>query len=107
LDIMPSILDLVGYDGTIQSFGQSLFRRDRSDRAVQFMGGQYRLIQEDRLLLFDGEKEQGLYAYESDSSCAHDVSAQEPERLQRLTQDLKAIIQRHADMLTGGRPQKR
>jgi hypothetical protein len=101
LDIMPSILDAVGYEGRITTFGQSLIKRDRTDRAVQFMGGQYRLIQEDRLLLFDGERTLGLYAFESDSLCLHDLSAQEPERLERLTLDLQAIIQRHAMMLLG------
>jgi phosphoglycerol transferase MdoB-like AlkP superfamily enzyme len=107
LDIMPSILDAVGYEGEISSFGQSLFHRDRTDRAIQFIGGQYRLIQEDRLLLFDGETGQGLYAFEQDSLCAHDLSMQEQERLQRLTHDLGAIIQRHGELLTGGRSQQR
>ncbi len=104
LDIMPSILDVVGYEGRINSFGQSVFQRDRTDRAIQFMGGQYRLIQEDRLLLFDGETTQGMYAFDLDSLCDHDLSSQEPERVKRLTRDLQAIIQRHAALLLGHSP---
>ncbi len=99
LDIMPSILDEVGYDGRMSSFGQSLFKHDRVDRAVQYMGGQYRLIQEDRLLLFDGVRSQGLYAFDQDSLCAQDVSAQEQERSDRMERDLQALIQRHASAL--------
>ncbi|MBP7513274.1 MAG: LTA synthase family protein [Flavobacteriales bacterium] len=101
LDLLPSILDLSGYAGTISTFGQSVFRRDRTDRAAIFLGGQYRLIQDDRLLLFDGTNGQGLYDYRNDTLCAQDISANEPERAQRSMRDLQAIIQRHGEALVG------
>jgi phosphoglycerol transferase MdoB-like AlkP superfamily enzyme len=101
LDLLPSILDLSGYQGTISSFGQSVFRRDRTDRAAPFLGGQYRLIQDDRLLLFDGERVQGLYDLRNDTLCAHDLAAQEKDVAERLTRHLQAMIQRHGEALVG------
>ncbi len=101
LDLLPSILDLSGYNGTISTFGQSVFRRDRTDRAAIFLGGQYRLIQEDRLLLFDGATAQGLYDHRNDTLCVHDLRVSEPERAQRAMRDLQAIIQRHGEALVG------
>jgi phosphoglycerol transferase MdoB-like AlkP superfamily enzyme len=103
LDLLPSILDLSGYHGTISSFGQSVFKRDRTDRAAQFLGGQYRLIQDDRILLFDGERVQGLYDFRNDTLFAHDLAAQETEVTERLTHDLQAMIQRHGEALVGNR----
>ena len=101
LDLLPSILDLSGYEGTISAFGQSVFRRDRTDRAAIFLGGQYRLLQEDRLLLFDGATAQGLYDHRNDTLCVRDLRASEPERAQRAMRDLQAIIQRHGEALVG------
>lgn len=101
LDIGPSILDLVGYEGHISTFGQSVFKRDRTDRAAQFLGGQYRLIQDDRLLLFDGHRVQGLYDHMRDTLCAHDLSAQDPRTTNGLMLDLQAMIQRHGEALVG------
>lgn len=99
LDLLPSILDLSGYQGTVSTFGQSVFKRDRTDRAAIHLGGQYRLIQNDRLLLFDGSNAQGLYDYRNDTMCAHDRSALEPRTVERLTMDMEAIIQRHGEAL--------
>lgn len=100
LDIAPSILDLVGYEGRIHSFGQSVFARDRSDRAVQYLGN-YRIIENDRLLLFDGERTLGLFDPRKDTLCAHDLRAAEPALAQRLQADLEAVIQRHREALIG------
>lgn len=99
LDIVPSILDLVGYQGTMSSFGQSTFQRDRPNRAMIHLGGQYRLIEDDRLLLFQGEQAIGLYAYLGDTLCKQDLLATEPERAKHMTEEVKAGIQRHAGIL--------
>jgi Sulfatase len=100
LDLVPSILDIVGYTGSVNTFGQSIFRRDRTDRAVQCLGGQYRLIQNDRALLFDGTHAQGLFDLRRDTLFANDLGTVEPVVLERMTNDLKAIIQRYDVALT-------
>ena len=99
LDLLPSILSIAGYEGPVNSFGQSIFQRDRPNRAAIHLGGQYRWIQDDRLLLFDGERAIGLFDYLNDTLCATDLRAAEPEVAQRMADDLKAMIQRHGDVL--------
>lgn len=103
LDLLPSILDLAGYEGRISTFGQSVFKRDRTDRAAQYLGGQYRLIQNDRLLLFDGERVQGLFDYRADTLCVRDLSSTEKPTADRLARDVQAIVQRHGDALVNNR----
>ncbi len=71
------------------------------DQPAIFLGGQYRLLQEDRLLLFDGATAQGLYDHRNDTLCVRDLRASEPERAQRAMRDLQAIIQRHGEALVG------
>lgn len=99
LDILPSVLDVVGYSGTVNCFGQSTFKRDRPNRALVQLGGQYRLVEDDRLLLFDGSEAIGLYAYRSDTLCRTDLRAAEQERSNSMTEAMKAAIQRHATAL--------
>ncbi len=99
LDLVPSILDAIGYEGTISSFGQSLFRRDRPNRAFIHLGGQYRLIEDDRMLMFDGEQPTAQYAYMNDTLCKRDLRPEESDRTQGMTEEMKAAIQRHAEIV--------
>lgn len=99
LDIGPSILDLTGYSGAINTFGRSLFRQDRAPYAVEYLDGQYQIIADDRLLSFDGERTTGLHAYRTDTLFARDLRAAEPARAEDLRQRLEAVIQRHATAL--------
>lgn len=99
LDIMPSILDLMGYEGRISTFGQSVFQRDRWNRAAMHVGGLFQLAEDDRMLLFDGNRSKGLFAYRTDTLFAHDLSAAEPSVADSLERQLKALIQRHAEAL--------
>lgn len=103
LDILPSVLDLVGYEGRINAFGRSLFRADRPGRAIIQLGGLYKLIEGERMLLFDGTRSKGLFAYKTDTLFAHDLAQREPDTTAAMELRLKAFIQRHADALVNNR----
>lgn len=103
LDILPSVLDLVGYEGSIHAFGRSVFRDDRPGRAIIQLGGLYKLIEGERMLLFDGTRNKGLFAYKTDTLFAHDLSLNEPEAAATMELQLKACIQRHSDALVNNR----
>ncbi len=99
LDILPSVLDAVGYQGTISTFGQSIFKRDRPNRAAIQLAGLYTLIQDDRTLLFDGQRSKGLYDQQRDTLFARDLRTAEPQRAAAMQRDLEALIQRHYEAL--------
>lgn len=99
LDIMPSILDLCGFEGRISTFGQSVFTRDRWNRAAIHVGGLFQLAEDDRMLLYDGQRSKGLFAYRTDTLFAHDLSTEEPWAADSLRRQLEALIQRHAEAL--------
>lgn len=103
LDIAPTVLDNVGYEGRISTFGRSLFKDDRPGRAIIHLGGLYKLIEGDRMLLFDGARVKGLHAYRTDTLFAEDLAAEEPATAARMQRQLEAFIQRHADALRNNR----
>lgn len=99
LDLLPTVLDIAGYRGAVNTFGQSLLRRDRPDRALMQVGGSYRIVEDDRILLFDGQDPTALYAFRDDTLCAADRLATEPRTARILGDALKAAIQRHAELM--------
>ncbi len=106
LDIMPSILDLTGFDGAINTFGRSLFKQDRMPYATQYLNGQYQLLQQDRLLFFNGEKATGLYAFRSDTLFRHDLSMAEAGLADSLRLKMQAVIQRYDQVVIHNRMAK-
>ena len=62
LDIFPSIIDLVGYNKHINSWGRSLFS-NKSDQpfSIHFSGTVYHFSMNEYNLVFDGEKVIGVY----------------------------------------------
>ncbi len=103
LDILPSVLDLVGYEGRVGAFGRSLFRNDRPGRAIIHLGGVFKIIEGDRMLLFDGMRAKGLFDYQTDTLFSNDLTAAEPGEAARMERVLRAYMQQHADALLHNR----
>ena len=60
MDIFPSIVDLVGYDKPINSWGRSL-SQIRKPFSIHFSGTVYHFITEKYILVFDGDSVIGIY----------------------------------------------
>ena len=62
IDIFPSVVDLVGYNKPINTWGRSLFS-SASDQpfSIHFSGTVYRFSMNDFILVFDGDKVIGVY----------------------------------------------
>jgi arylsulfatase A-like enzyme len=61
-DILPTILNLVGYDQPYMAFGCDLLNTPAEETwAVNYLDGVYQYCQGDYVLQFDGEKTIGLY----------------------------------------------
>ncbi|MDR1891340.1 MAG: LTA synthase family protein [Puniceicoccales bacterium] len=61
IDIMPSILDLVGSKHNYFAFGSSLFDRSAPRFAIGYKNGIYQLVTKDFVCKFDGENVVGFY----------------------------------------------
>lgn len=61
MDIFPSIVDLVGYDKPINSWGRSLFSNSGKPFSIHFSGTVYHFITDNYILVFDGDSVIGIY----------------------------------------------
>lgn len=95
-DIMPSVLDYLGYDQPFSAFGRSIFRPHATPNyAFQYIDGVYQLLGDRYALLFDGRKVTGLYDYQADIFCKNDLQNALPDTTAHMEAHLKAVIQRH------------
>lgn len=67
IDILPTVLNYLGYDKEYVAFGKDLFGTTAADSwAFDYNGGIYQLTYGDLFMLHDGEKATSLYRYRTD-----------------------------------------
>lgn len=94
IDIMPSVLGLLGYDQPYVAFGQDLFHTsDTEMRAVHYNNGIYQFVKGDWMLQFDGETTKALYNYKNDWMQQHNEKGKHAGIQSSMEKELKAIIQ--------------
>lgn len=96
IDIMPTILDYLGYDKPFLSFGKSLLT-DRAEEsyAVNWLSGQYQYYKGDYMLTFDGNKSTSLIDIRHDPLCKENLLGTKPVIEEEMERTLKAIIQQY------------
>ncbi len=102
-DIMPTVLNHVGYDEPYVAFGCDLFSTPAdSTWAVNYLNGIYQYVKGDYMLRFDGQAPTGMYRFKTDSLLQENlvgtVAEQEP-----MTLELKAIIQQYMNRMVDNR----
>lgn len=91
IDIMPTILEWVGYDKPYFSFGSPF--SNKSNRRAVFGKDLFQMIKGDYILLFNGRKTKGLYNYKIDPQLKTDLSLTESETRIKIEQEIKAFRQ--------------
>ena len=96
IDIMPTILNYLGYNKPYVAFGIDLLNTPADKTwAVSYNGGIYQYVKGDYFIQFDGTKLKAAYNYKKDwmmtRNLVNDQSAQ--PALTTMTKELKAIIQ--------------
>jgi phosphoglycerol transferase MdoB-like AlkP superfamily enzyme len=91
IDIMPTILEWVGYDKPYFSFGSPF--SNKSNRRAVFGKDLFQMIKGDYILLFNGRETKGLYNYKKDPQLKTDLSLTESETRIKIEQEIKAFRQ--------------
>jgi hypothetical protein len=108
VDIVPTVLDRLGWRGTYTGFGRSLLDtavRDSDRYVINRMGDIYQIIDKDFVLGYDllRDKPSYLYHYTTDSACRNNLVSAGPvaerKRLDRLETLLRANIQSYRTAL--------
>ncbi|GIV33006.1 MAG: sulfatase [Chitinophagales bacterium] len=93
IDILPGIMDFVGYPYPFCSLGESFFRDLPFRYVYQYLNGIAQITDGKYVLHFDGSRSIGLYAYSKRQPPGNNLLDSLPEERQRLEERLKAVLQ--------------
>ena len=95
IDLMPTLLGLLGYGKPYFAFGRDVFREAGTPAmAVNAMNENYQAITDSLVLFFDGERTLSAFL-RSDTLQRHDVSDQRTPQLETAERELKARLQQY------------
>lgn len=101
-DIMPTLLDFMGYDKPYLSFGVDLLNTPAEETwAVNYQNGIYQYVKYGYVLQFNGQKTIAVYSLE-DRLMKHNVMGRVSQQ-QQMERELKAIIQQYMERMTQNR----
>jgi membrane-anchored protein YejM (alkaline phosphatase superfamily) len=95
IDVVPSVLHLLGYPEAFFSFGSDLFNPDAPRFAVNFLQGTYQLIEADHSLVLDTLHPPSLFDLKEDPLQLIDRSAEDTVRARNMEYRMRAFIQQY------------
>ena len=96
-DILPSVLEYIGYDEPYFAFGQSVILSDKKEPyVVNYNNPVYQIFSDSLLLQFDGKEVTGLYNFQQDRLLQQNLKEriEEPEP-QAMLRYLQATVQQY------------
>lgn len=99
IDILPSVLEYLGYRQPFFAFGNSIFGGDSRRFIITQNNGAYQWLEHGRLLQTRAMKPQGYYQYPSDSLCQHPLLLTSEAAEDSSLTHLKAFVQRYRQVL--------
>lgn len=100
IDILPTLMGLLGYPHPFVAFGEDVLRSPAEQTwAVNYLNGTYQLVQNGRVLQFDGNHVTGYYNLD-DSLMKHNLVGKQLEEQKRMERLLQAIIQQYMQRMT-------
>lgn len=94
IDIMPTVLDLVGYPKDVYCFGNSYYKNG-VPFAIDYLGNTYLYFQKDLMLYYFADDNVGLYNYKIDTLITSDSSKTYPHLKAEMQTKMKGVIQRY------------
>jgi len=98
VDILPTVMDYLGYNEIFIAFGNSLLNDSTDHFAVNYINGIYQFINDDYVVQFDGSKTIAAYNFKTDSLLQNNIVDQKSE-YQSSELLLKAILQSYQERL--------
>ena len=95
MDILPSIMHYLNYDGEYISFGVNVFDKEANHFAVNYNNSTYQFIKGNYVLQFVEEKNISLYNYILDPLLINNLLGKKPEIQAEMEMKLKAFIQQY------------
>ncbi len=93
IDIMPTVLDVVGNEDKFVAFGNSVFAPEKDAYAINYINEFYQYLKKDTLYQFDGSNLVGVFNYRLDSLLRDNLIEENSVGNSLNADTLKAIIQ--------------
>ena len=101
-DIMPSVLEYVGYEGDYFAYGQDALTQNKHiPYAVNYNAGLYQIFSDSLLVQFDGDNVKAVYNFGDDRLLKRNLAndLQDSESVDDMVKYLKAYIQQYTNRL--------
>ena len=105
IDILPTVLGLLGYDKGYFGFGIDVLNTPQEDTwAVNYLNGIYQYVKQGYVLQFDGQRTRAVYAL-NDSLMQHNILNDNSQfslfhsQFQQMERELKALIQQYMERM--------
>lgn len=92
-DILPTVLNYIGYDKSFVSFGHDVFSNEKDRLTVNSLGNIFQIMNDRYSLLYDGEKPVELYDYIRDPLLKNNLVNEQKQITEKLTTQIEAYIQ--------------
>ncbi len=92
IDIMPSVLDYIGYNKPYFAFGNSVFSNQPSNYSIHFKSGNYYLTNDSMYYVFNNLKLEQVFNYKKDSLLTQNLFDSN-EKYRKQEDYLKAYVQ--------------
>jgi phosphoglycerol transferase MdoB-like AlkP superfamily enzyme len=102
IDIMPSVLGYLNYSKPYVAFGRDVFSNHSKPFAFNYNSG-YQLLEDNYLLLFDGERTSALYNFVSDPFLQNNIVDSNQAIVSEKERKIKAIVQQYNNRLVDNR----
>ncbi len=107
MDILPSILAYLNYQGQLVAFGNNLFNNAPeyidSCFVAQYVGNALQLIMGDYLIHFDGERLLSIYRFKEDIFLKNNLLGTLPDVERKMEEKAKAFFQQYTTRLKENR----
>jgi len=104
IDILPSVLDYLGYDRSFYALGNSIFREPAKRHVINEVSESYQWLMDGYLLQAEGTTAKALYAFPADSACTHNLlPAAQQMAEEKLLPWFRAFVQEYRAAMTGNR----
>ena len=102
IDIFPSLMALLKVEKPVLAFGKNVFDSEGNDYAINYFEN-YQWHSGKYVMLFDGEKPQGLFNFAKDALLQNDLSEKEPKKLEEMQFQAKGFLQQYQNRLIENR----
>jgi arylsulfatase A-like enzyme len=103
IDVMPTILNYLGYDKPYFAFGKDLFDEKEDKIAINYVGDSFQMIWDNWVIQYNTHETIALYDLKNDLLMINNLVGENDSVQSRMERKVKAIVQQHNNRMADNR----